>query len=97
MKKLTGAQVLEVAMSENDADATTIKEYLLRLLDKLWEEGEAFSGKRPFGNSGWEYDLYKPLLSAGAVAGQLDEDGNIEDVDDGAANELIFEAIKALA
>ncbi len=96
MKKLTGAQVLDIPMGENDAEATTIKGYLVALLDKLWAEEEGFSGKRPFGNSGWSYDLYKPLVTAGAVKGKLDSDGYIEEVDKDMANSLIFEAIAAL-
>ena len=35
----------------------TIKEYLKELLLRLWDECEGFSSKRPFGNSGWEWDL----------------------------------------
>ncbi len=94
--EMTGAQVLEIPMGENDAEASTIKEYLIALLDKLWAEEEGFSGKRPFGNSGWSYDLYKPLVTVGAVAGKLDSDGDIEEVDRDAANGLIFAAIAAL-
>ena len=56
--------ILELPMSSNDARAKTIKDYLIRLLLTVWDEGERFSGKRPFGNSGWEYDLYNALISA---------------------------------
>lgn len=94
--KLTGAQVLEIPMGDNDADARTIKGYLIALLWALWQEGEGFSGKRPFGNSGWEYDLYKPLLVHGAVKGRMDEEGCIEELDEKKANALIYSAIEAL-
>lgn len=93
---MTGAEVLALPMDENDSGATTIKGYLVALLTRLWDKEEGFSGKRPFGNSGWSYDLYKPLLVAGAVNGKLDTEGFIEDVDCDAANQLIFEAIAAL-
>jgi hypothetical protein len=73
----------------------TLREYLKALLERLWEEGEGFSGKRPFGNSGWEYDLYKGLVSAGAVKGTLDS-GYVDEVDEDAANKLVFQAIAAL-
>lgn len=33
------------------------KEYLRQLLIAVVKEGECFSGKRPFGNSGWGYAL----------------------------------------
>lgn len=93
---MTGAEVLAIKMDLNDSGASTIKGYLIALLEKLWEEEEGFSGKRPFGNSGWAYDLYKPLVTAGAVKGKLDSNGYIEEIDTPSANDLIFEAIAAL-
>ena len=47
----------------------TVRQYLRALLDKLWDEGESFDSKRPFGNSSWEYDLYDPLGRAGFIPG----------------------------
>jgi hypothetical protein len=91
-----GKYILTLPMEENDSGAATIKGYLVKLLDELWAEGEGFSGKRPFGNSGWEYDLYKPLVQAEVVPGKLDENGYIEEVDSDLANKLIFAAIHAL-
>jgi hypothetical protein len=88
--------ILEIKMNTNDAKAETVKGYLKALLRELWRKGEGFSGKRPFGNSGWEYDLYEALVAAKAVAGSLDEDGRINEVDEKAANALIFEAIDSL-
>jgi len=86
--------ILDIEMSDNDAGASTIREYLKALLTTLWNEGEGFSGKRPFGNSGWEYDLYKALIKAGVCQGELDEYDCIEYVDTDNANELIFKAIE---
>lgn len=96
---MTGPEVLRIEMAENDAGAKTIKGYLTALLERLWEQGEGFSGKRPFGNSGWEYDIYKALISAGAVPGSLDSDGYVQELNDDdkrAADSMIFEAIQAL-
>ncbi len=47
---------LAVRVQDDDAgrDVRTIRDYFLRLVEQLWMEGEGFSGKRPFGNSGWE-------------------------------------------
>lgn len=59
----------------------TIRDYLHELLLTLWNKGESFSGKRPFGNSGWETDLFIPLIKAGYVKGTLDEDGYLEGVE----------------
>lgn len=93
----TGAQVLALPMQQpNDAGAATIRGYLVELLAELWREEQAFSGKRPFGNSGWQYDLYPPLIVAGFVPGNLDEDGYIDNVDDKRADALIASAIRSL-
>lgn len=88
--------ILSIKMCRNDAGADTVRGYLKALLTELWREGEGFSGKRPFGNSGWEYELYVALITAGAVTGTLDEDGCVEECDDAACNKLIEEAIASL-
>lgn len=97
---MTGAEVLELLMDENDADANTIRDYLKKLLETLWEEGEGFSGKRPFGNSGWDYDLYICLVQNGAIKAKLDpEEGWIDELSEKErkkANKLIFAAIEAM-
>lgn len=80
----------------NDAGAATVREYLAALLAELWKEGEAFSGKRPFGNSGWEWDVYAALVAAGLVDGVLDEDGYLDEVDAQQADRLILRAIASL-
>ena len=91
------ADTLDIKMIEdNDADATTVGDYLVKLLTELWSEGEGFSGKRPFGNSGWEYELYLSLAEAGAITATFYEEGDIKDFDRKTADKLIFEAIKGL-
>jgi len=84
--------ILTVPMEDNDADASTVGEYLSRLLSELWRYDEGFSGKRPFGNSGWKYDVYLALVQASLVTGVI-EDGYLESVDSDAADNLIQEAI----
>lgn len=71
----------------------TIREYLGALLTELWNRGEGFSGKRPFGNGGWEYGIYEVLIREGAVEGTLDEDGYVDEFSDAArkkANAIVF-------
>lgn len=88
--------VLDLPMQDNDADAKTIRDYLKALLTTLMYEGESFSGKRPFGNSGWDWDLHKPLVLAGLVKGEVDENGDIQNHDDVAADKILLKAIKDL-
>jgi hypothetical protein len=84
-------------MQQNDAGAATIRDYLHELLLGVLVEREGFSGKRPFGNSGWEYDLYQPLIKAGLIDGELDEEyGYINSVDRKAGDEMILDAVDAL-
>lgn len=66
---------LEVYIDSDVGDTTTIRDYFRKLLMTLWEEREGFSGKRPFGDSCWEYEIYSPLVKAGFIDGEIDEDG----------------------
>jgi hypothetical protein len=52
---------------DNDAGASTVREYLTRLLLVLWRERDLFSAKRPFGGSGWYWDIYGALQAAGLM------------------------------
>jgi hypothetical protein len=57
----------------------TIRDYLRNLLLRLWDEDEGFSGKRPFGNSGWYLDLVYALAKNELLTGlEIDEDGFVE-------------------
>lgn len=86
--------ILDLPMQPgNDAEAATVRDYLKALLTTLLREEEGFSGKRPFGNSSWMYELYLPLVKAGAVAGKLDDEGYIVEVDDAAADDMILKAV----
>lgn len=96
MKEFTPADVLALAMQDNDADAKTVRDYLKALVATLWREGEGFSGKRPFGNSGWDWDLHRPLVVAGFAAGTVDEDGEISGHDARECDKIIAAAIEAL-
>lgn len=89
-------QILDLPLPANDADAATIRGYLTALLAELWCEEQGFSGKRPFGNSGWQYDLYTPMIKAGLIPGSLDEDGYVDTCDTQQADRLILAAIASL-
>ena len=68
---------LEVEL-EGGQKGYTVRRYLTNLLLEVWKEGECFSGKRPFGDSGWEWDLYIPLVRAGFITGVVAEYGDVE-------------------
>jgi hypothetical protein len=86
--------ILDTPMPGNDADAATIRVFLLELLATLWQEGEGFSGKRPFGNSGWQHAVYQALVAAGHVDGIIDDDGWLDAVDERTADRLIARALR---
>jgi hypothetical protein len=85
--------VFDIPMIENDADASTIGEYFSILLAMVWKDKEGFSGKRPFGNSGWDHEVYASLVKAGVVEGKFDEDGYLSDCNYNKADKLIYNAI----
>lgn len=81
----------------NDADAETIGEFLGCLLSALWKENECFSGKRPLGNSDWQWQVYEAMVKDGLVAGILDDEDHLADFsyeEEKKADELILKAIK---
>lgn len=96
MPEVTPQQVLDLPLGENDdSGQTTVRGYLVELLRLVWRDGEGFDGKRPFGNSGWEWDLSSVLAEAGMVAHTRDASGGL-DFDAAEARGLIDAAIDAL-
>lgn len=94
---MTKQEMLEIEVEDSEGDKCTIREYLQQLLLHLWDDPESFSGKKPFGDSGWEFDLYHALVKAKVVKGELDEDDNVEDIDDPkAAHKIIRELIEEM-
>lgn len=60
---------------DSDAgDELTMLEYFEQLLQTLWDEGEGFSGKRPFGNSGWQGEVIQALAAAELVKNETREE-----------------------
>lgn len=89
--------VLRLPMPDNDAGAATVREYLACLVQMVWQEQEGFSGKRPFGNSGWSYELIEALYEAGFLSGEHPPPGcGHTDEQDRLGHRLITEAIAHL-
>ncbi len=93
---MTNEEILALSMLPNDAGAKTVRDYFRALLTTLWREGEGFSGKRPFGNSDWQNDIYVVLIDAEVVEGSVDDDGELVDLDYEVADKIILSAIAAL-
>lgn len=91
----TARRVLALEMLGNAPGASTIREYLADLLWTLWTE-KHFNAERPFGDSRWKNELYRPLVDAGLVAGRFDDYWHAVDVDEEAANRLILAAIEEM-
>ena len=83
MKKMTAERatlILACPMNPdtNDAGAFTVRGYMVELARTVWCDGECFSGKRPFGDSGWENEVYDALVRAELVPGTINEEGDLE-------------------
>lgn len=100
---MTYQAALELRLCEPRADletGMTIRQYLCDLLGKLWADPGRFDGKRPWGDSGWEFDLYDPLAKAGFVdLGPRDDQGELycwTDAQLHKAHDYVHELIQAV-
>lgn len=94
---MTNKEILDLKFESTDLGETiTIKDFFKKLLTTLFEQGECFSGKRPFGNSGWDWDLKICLAENKVISGKYDSKCGDWDFDSAEADEKIFELIKEL-
>ena len=100
---MNNQEILDYKYEFEDAEAGSLREYFKALLTTLWREDEGFSGKRPFGNSGWQTDVYAALVEMTAIKGRFyfyqDNDGvihreGLEDYDGVEGNKLVKELIQ---
>lgn len=97
-KEFTSAQIqaaLNVTVQDDSGDLT-LKEYLICLLETVWDKKERFDGKRPFGNSAWYLDVFYSLCRAGLIDGEKNEDGEVYKVDEKQGEAIVIAAIKSL-
>jgi hypothetical protein len=90
---MTNEEILSIKL---DGQRQTIKGYLMELLATLWREGDSFSGKRPFGESGWQYPVYISLVKVGVLEGGFDKYDTLIDFDRKKADQMISELINSL-
>lgn len=85
----------DVVFHSEDLDRdVSVRNFFKQLMLTLFAEGEGFSGKRPFGNSGWTHDLEKAAVVNGFVQGVIDSEGYVENIHSEAFDDLVFETIK---
>lgn len=53
---------------------TTIKELLIAILGRFWKDPEGFRGKRPFGDSGWQSEVFLALVQNGLLSSMNEHD-----------------------
>ena len=92
----TSVNVLMCPMdpATNDAGASTVGQYLLKLAAVMWRDGECADGKRPFGNSGWEWEIFTSLAEAGLIESTRDRYGDMDITDRPAAEALVTQALE---
>lgn len=95
MSDPTPAEILALPLGENDSGATTVRGYLVALIEALWNDD--VSGKAPFGSSGWRGDFDRAFIDAGWVRGTVDGNGTVVEVNAAAVDRLVRSAIRGLA
>lgn len=91
---MTRDEILDLPVKRHDLGATlSMRGFFERLFIKLWEEAEGFNSKRPYGNSGWKYDVYATLIKHGVIEGELDEDGCVKQLDEEMASNYVVNEI----
>lgn len=78
IREMSMESILDTPMYPNDANAETIRDYFKALLSLLLVKEEGFNSKRPFGSSGWKYDLYAALLKRQDLALSQEEHEDCE-------------------
>lgn len=96
LNTITGDMVLAVKMQPNDADAETIRDYLVSLVARVWNYQDEFNGKKPFGSSAWDWDLYEALVRADFIFGLIEDGDYISEFDREAGDACIEKAIREL-
>ena len=87
---------LETRFQSDIGANETVREYLYQLLLKMWNEKEGFDGKRPFGSSGWEHDIYKALIDGEYIGGRFSDDGELSGFNESEADEFVQSMIRCI-
>ncbi len=77
-------------------ETMTIKDALKKLLVTLISQRYNFNAKRPFGYSDYYWNFYEALGNAGISFIKIDEDGDIVDLDEKKAIDLMHKLINRI-
>lgn len=93
---MTPEKILELKFYSRDLRReVTVRQFLCKLLKKLFEEEEGFSGKRPLGNSDWQDDLIICFIRNKIIDGVIYHHG-LEDYDYSEYEFIIHKVIDCL-
>jgi len=93
--QMTNDEILNIRLVDCGG-AKTIRQYFALIASEVWTQGEGFSGKHGIGGSDWQTDIYTALIKAGAVDGEIDDDGFITECDYDEADFVLKEAIESM-
>lgn len=79
-----------------DVEGTSLRVMLKDLLTMVLLQGEQFDGKRPWGDSGWEFDIYRAMVLNGFIKGTVDEYGDIYNYSVAECDELILRCVEEI-
>lgn len=79
-----------------DVEGTSLRVMLKDLLTMVLLQGEEFSGKRPWGDSGWEFDIYRAMVLNGFIKGAVDEYGDIYNYSLAEGDELLMRCVEEI-
>jgi hypothetical protein len=86
-------KALDLRFNHHDLGDVSLREFYCNLLLKLWEDPYGFSGKKPYGNSGWDEPVYAALIKAGVMSGEFDSEGYIKRCDFDEGSEFVSKMI----
>ena len=67
IERLTDEELDHALAAQMKGHQMPVREFLRDSLINLCRDGEGFSGKRPIGNSGWEWEIVDAFQAAGLV------------------------------
>ena len=95
MKEIPDIQKVMALEFDCDLGRVSVRHFLIELAKQCWIEGESFGGNRPFGNSGWQYEVYYALADAGFIKGKRVGNEWLT-LDDKAGHKLILACFDAI-